>query len=45
MALAADSRSGWQRDRSNTALATTLLLTFSGRMPNDQLLRLVGACL
>jgi hypothetical protein len=45
MALAADSRQSWQRDRSNTALATNLLLNFSGRIPNEQLLRLVGACL
>ncbi|KAH6604344.1 basic-Leucine zipper transcription factor [Trichoderma cornu-damae] len=45
MALASDSRNSWQRDRSNTALATTLLINFSGRMPNDQLLQILGACL
>ncbi|KAH7324590.1 hypothetical protein B0I35DRAFT_475824 [Stachybotrys elegans] len=45
MALATDQRASWQRDRSNTALATILLLNFSGRIPNDQLLRLIGACL
>lgn len=45
MALAADSRSSWGRDRSSTALATILLLQFSGRIPNDQLLQLIGACL
>ncbi|KND92229.1 hypothetical protein TOPH_03024 [Tolypocladium ophioglossoides CBS 100239] len=45
MALAAESRSSWQRDRSSTALATILLLHFSGRIPNDQLLQLIGACL
>ncbi|KAL7793647.1 basic-leucine zipper transcription factor [Trichoderma ceciliae] len=45
MALASDSRNSWQRDRSNTALATTLLVNFSGRIPNDQLLQILGACL
>ncbi|KAL7813936.1 basic-leucine zipper transcription factor [Trichoderma aethiopicum] len=45
MALAADSRNSWQRDRSNTALATTLLVNFAGRIPNDQLLQILGACL
>ncbi|VUC23612.1 unnamed protein product [Clonostachys rosea] len=45
MAMARENRSSWQADRSNTALATTLLLNYAGRMPNDQLLRLVGACL
>lgn len=45
MALASDNRHSWQSDRSNTALATTLLLNFAGRIPNDQLLRLVGSCL
>ena len=45
MALASDNRHSWQSDRSNTALATTLLLNFAGRISNDQLLRLVGSCL
>ncbi|KAG9250297.1 basic-leucine zipper transcription factor [Emericellopsis atlantica] len=45
MALAADTRHSWQSDRSNTALATTLLLNFAGRISNEQLLRLVGTCL
>ncbi|KAL6872006.1 basic-leucine zipper transcription factor [Trichoderma novae-zelandiae] len=45
MALAADSRNSWQRDRSNTALATTLLVNFAGQIPNDQLLQILGACL
>lgn len=45
MALAADNRHSWQRDRSNTALATTLLVNFAGRIPNDQLLRVLGSCL
>ncbi|KAI6784864.1 uncharacterized protein J7T54_007958 [Emericellopsis cladophorae] len=45
MALAADTRHAWQSDRSNTALATTLLLNFAGRISNEQLLRLVGTCL
>lgn len=45
MALASDNRHSWQSDRSNTALATTLLLNFAGRVPNEQLLRLVGSCL
>ncbi|KAH8126488.1 hypothetical protein LI328DRAFT_166060 [Trichoderma asperelloides] len=45
MALSFDSRNSWQRDRSNTALATTLLTNFSGRIPNDQLLQIIGACL
>lgn len=45
MALAADNRQSWRSDRSNTALATILLLNYSGRIPNDQLMRLIGACL
>ncbi|KAJ6444873.1 basic-Leucine zipper transcription factor [Purpureocillium lavendulum] len=45
MSLTADGRSSWQRDRSNTALATILLLQFSGRIPNEQLLQLIGSCL
>ncbi|KAL6903113.1 hypothetical protein GGI43DRAFT_401273 [Trichoderma evansii] len=45
MALSFDSRNSWQRDRSNTALATTLLTNFSGRIPNAQLLQIIGACL
>jgi hypothetical protein len=45
MALSYDSRNSWPRDRSNTALATTLLINFSGRIPNDQLLQIIGACL
>lgn len=45
MALATDNQQSWQRDRSNTALATTLLLNFAGRMPNEQLLQLIGSCL
>ncbi|KAI9152064.1 Transcription factor lcsF [Paramyrothecium foliicola] len=45
MALAADQRVSWQHDRSNTALATVLLLNFAGHMPNDQLLGLLGTCL
>ncbi|POR34499.1 Uncharacterized protein TPAR_05301 [Tolypocladium paradoxum] len=43
MALAANSRTSWQRDRSSTALATIVLLQLSGRIPNDQLLQLIGA--
>ncbi|EHK47618.1 hypothetical protein TRIATDRAFT_51934 [Trichoderma atroviride IMI 206040] len=45
MALSSNSRNPWARDRSNTALATTLLINFSGRIPNDQLLQIIGACL
>ncbi|KAL7947433.1 hypothetical protein V8C42DRAFT_286087 [Trichoderma barbatum] len=45
MALASGTRNSFQRDRSNTALATTLLVNFSGQMPKDQLLQIVGACL
>ncbi|GJN80411.1 hypothetical protein PLIIFM63780_003937 [Purpureocillium lilacinum] len=45
MSLTADGRSSWQRDRSSTALATILLLQFSGRIPNEQLLQLIGSCL
>lgn len=45
MALAADNRQAWQRDCSNTALATTLLLSYAGKMPNEQLLQLIGSCL
>ncbi|KAL7970677.1 hypothetical protein HDV63DRAFT_374260 [Trichoderma sp. SZMC 28014] len=45
MALSSSSRNTWPRDRSNTALATTLLINFSGRIPNDQLLQIIGACL
>jgi hypothetical protein len=45
MALATDNRQSWQRDRSNTALATTLLLNLTGHIPNDQVMRLVGSCL
>ncbi|KFH45278.1 hypothetical protein ACRE_039130 [Hapsidospora chrysogenum ATCC 11550] len=45
MALAADGRHSWQKDRSNTALATAVVLNFAGRIPDAQLLRLVGACL
>ncbi|PNP38373.1 hypothetical protein TGAMA5MH_09731 [Trichoderma gamsii] len=45
MALSSNSRNSWPRDRSNTALATTLLINFSGRIPNDQLLQIIGACL
>ncbi|KAL7934555.1 hypothetical protein V8C35DRAFT_31366 [Trichoderma chlorosporum] len=45
MALASGARNSFQRDRSNTALATTLLVNFSGRIPKDQLLQILGACL
>ncbi|KAJ4858302.1 hypothetical protein T069G_06569 [Trichoderma breve] len=45
MALASGTRNSFQRDRSNTALATTLLVNFSGRMPKDQLLQILCACL
>ncbi|KAK1239002.1 hypothetical protein MKX08_006063 [Trichoderma sp. CBMAI-0020] len=45
MALSSNSRNPWPRDRSNTALATTLLINFSGRIPNDQLVQIIGACL
>ncbi|KAM4059012.1 hypothetical protein HRG_008115 [Hirsutella rhossiliensis] len=45
MALAAENRSPWQQDRSNTALATILLLQFAGRIPHSQLLQLIGICL
>ncbi|EHK17169.1 uncharacterized protein TRIVIDRAFT_227013 [Trichoderma virens Gv29-8] len=45
MALASGTCNSFQRDRSNTALATTLLVNFSGRMPKDQLLQILGACL
>ncbi|PNP47102.1 hypothetical protein THARTR1_10607 [Trichoderma harzianum] len=45
MALASGTRNAFQKDRSNTALATTLLVNFSGRMPKDQLLQILSACL
>ncbi|KAL7798711.1 hypothetical protein V8C43DRAFT_242886 [Trichoderma afarasin] len=45
MALASGTRNSFQRDRSNTALATTLLVNFSGRIPKDQLLQILCACL
>ena len=45
MALAADCPASWQRDRPNAALATVLLLRLSRRIPNEQLLQLIGACL
>ncbi|KAL7906322.1 hypothetical protein GGI35DRAFT_487513 [Trichoderma velutinum] len=45
MALASGTRNSFQRDRSNTALATTLLVNFSGRMPKEQLLQILCACL
>ncbi len=45
MALAGENRVMWKRDRSNTALAAVLLLQCSGRLPNDQLHRMLGTCL
>ncbi|KAK5988947.1 Transcription factor radR [Cladobotryum mycophilum] len=45
MALASENRNSWQKDGSNTALATTLMLTFAGRVPNDTLLQLISSCL
>lgn len=45
MALASEQGPGWQKDQSNTALATTLLQQFAGRVPKDKLLQLVQACL
>ncbi|EEP77456.1 predicted protein [Uncinocarpus reesii 1704] len=45
MALAAENRAAWQRDRSDTALAAILLLHCAGRLPKEQLLKLLGDCL
>ncbi|KAF4123087.1 hypothetical protein GMORB2_6635 [Geosmithia morbida] len=45
MSLAAGRRHSWQWDRSNTALAISLLVNFSGHLSNEQLQCLVGACL
>lgn len=43
--LTADDRAAWQRDRSDTALAAIVLLHFAGRMPKEQLLRLLSLLL
>ncbi|UNI16621.1 hypothetical protein JDV02_003044 [Purpureocillium takamizusanense] len=45
MSLTADETSSWQRDRSSTALASILLVQFSGRIPDEQLLQLIRSCL
>lgn len=45
MALAADERDVWQRNRSDPVLAAILVLRCSGRIPNDELLSLIGTCL
>lgn len=45
MAFSAEHRDVWQRNRSNTVLAAILLLRYPGRIPNDQLLKLVSGCL
>lgn len=45
MALGADNGAAWQADRSNTALASIMLMSLAGRVPNDQLLRIVRGCL
>ncbi|KAH6959755.1 hypothetical protein BKA56DRAFT_500945 [Ilyonectria sp. MPI-CAGE-AT-0026] len=45
MAFSAEHKDVWQRNRSNTVLAAILLLRYPGRIPNDQLLKLVSGCL
>lgn len=45
MALASDTRAVWQRDNSNTVFASILLLRCADRIPNEQLLQLLGMCL
>ncbi len=35
----------WQRNRSNTVLAAIVILRYAGRIPNEQLLSLLGAFL
>lgn len=45
MALTTNNKALWQRDRSNTALATIVLLHCAGRIPNDQLLGMLTSCL
>ena len=45
MAVASDNRAIGQRDRSNVAFEAILLLHCGGRMPNDQLLDMLRACL
>ena len=44
-ALAGNSTGGRQRDRSNTVLATVLVLCCSGHLPKQQLLSLLGGFL
>lgn len=44
-AMGADSGAAWRTDRSNVALASVLLMNFAGRVSNEKLLCLVGACL
>jgi hypothetical protein len=45
MALTAPNRAMWQQDCSSKALAIILLLHCAGRIPTEQLLDLIGACL
>nr|ADY16693.1 TqaK [Penicillium aethiopicum] len=45
MGLAAENRAAWQRDRSDIALAAIVLLHFAGRIPKEQLLRLLSTLL
>ncbi|KAJ5133213.1 hypothetical protein N7526_004578 [Penicillium atrosanguineum] len=45
MGLAAENRAAWQRDRSDIALAAIVLLHFAGRIPKEQLLRLLNTLL
>lgn len=44
-ALATENRAVRQRDRSNTVLATILVLQCSGQLPKESLMALLGACL
>ncbi|EAW20682.1 bZIP transcription factor [Aspergillus fischeri NRRL 181] len=44
IALASSNGTAWQKD-SGSALAATLLLHCAGRVPKEQLLALIGACL
>ncbi|KAL4983954.1 hypothetical protein BDW68DRAFT_25630 [Aspergillus falconensis] len=45
IALASSNGSAWQQDCSGSALAATLLLHCPGRVPKEQLLALIAACL
>ncbi|KAL4993862.1 hypothetical protein BDV10DRAFT_189553 [Aspergillus recurvatus] len=45
IALASSNGTAWQHDCSGSALAATLVLYCPGRVPKEQLLALIGACL